>query len=87
MDWENAPDKELAELMGKLSHIRKESRFSFAGTAVYSSEDKKLLCIKRHGEKADIALYINQAEGPGCDRDIRVEEGKFKLFVNGGEVI
>jgi glycosidase len=75
MDWENGSDKELSELLKKLSEIRKESEMSFVGTRIYASEDGKLLCVERHGENADVALHINQSGST------------FRLFVNGGEVV
>ncbi|WP_026492559.1 glycoside hydrolase family 13 protein [Butyrivibrio sp. XPD2002] len=87
MDWENTPEKSLGELIRRLSDIRKKGRFSFSGTSIYPSEDKKLLCMKRHGENADMALYINQTDCMGQDGEIQVEPGKYRLFVDGGEVI
>ncbi len=87
MDWEKTPDRELSELIKKLAEVRKSSGLSFNGTAIYASEDNKLLCMKRHGEDADIALYINQSGSAGQDNEIMVEPGKFKLLVNGGEVL
>ena len=87
MDWENGADKELAELIRKLSDIRKKSLLSFGGTAIYASEDNRLLCMKRHGEKADISVYINQSKESGKDDEIMVEAGTFKVLMNGGEVL
>ncbi len=87
MDWEKTPDKELSELLKKLSDVKKNSKLSFSGTAIYASSDNKLLCMKRHGKDADIALYINRSDKTGQDNEIAVEAGKFKLFINGGEVL
>ena len=87
MDWERTPEKDLSELIGKLSNIRKECEFSFEGTAIYPSEDNKLLCMKRHGKNGDVALYINESGSPGRDEDILVEAGRMRLFANGGEVL
>ncbi|MBE5845071.1 MAG: glycoside hydrolase family 13 protein [Butyrivibrio sp.] len=87
MDWDKTPDNELSELIKKLSNVRKNSRLSFSGTNIYASSDNKLLCMKRHGQDADIALYINQSDSSGQDNEIMVEAGKFKLFVNGGVVL
>ncbi len=87
MDWENGADKELSELIRKLSDIRKNSRMSFGGTAIYASEDNKLLCMKRNGENADVSLYINQSDSAGKEDEITVKAGAFRLFVNGGEVL
>ena len=86
MDWDNTPDKELAEFLKKLAEIRKQSRFSFSGTSIYPSGDKKILCIKRRGENAEIELYINQTDETGYEGNVQVEAGKLRLFVNGGEV-
>ena len=87
MDWEKAPDKELSELLKKLSYVKKSGRLSFGGTTIYASGDNKLLCMKRQGKDADIALYINQSDSSGLDNEIMVEAGKIKLFINGGEVL
>ena len=87
MDWEKTPDAALGELLRGLAKIRKDCEFSFSGTKVYASEDGRLLCVKRHGEKEDIALYINQSDSTGHDGDVSVDAGKFRLFAGGGEVL
>ena len=87
MDWEKTPDKELSELLKKLSDVKKNSKFSYSGTSIYASNDNKLLCMKRHGKNGDIALYINQSDKTGQDNEVTVEAGKFKLFIDGGEVL
>ena len=87
MDWEKTPDKELSELLKKLSDVKKNSKFSYSGTSIYASNDNKLLCMKRHGNNGDIALYINQSDKTGQDNEVTVEAGKFKLFIDGGEVL
>ena len=86
MDWEKAPEKELGELLRKLSEVRKKCRFSFSGTDIYPSKDGKLLCVKRHGEGADIELYINLTSESGCENDIEVDSGKFRLLMDKGDV-
>ena len=43
--------------------------------------------MKRHGEKADISVYINQSKESGKDDEIMVEAGAFKVLMNGGEVL
>ncbi len=86
MDWEKAKTSDLKSFIKELSDVRRKCEFSFSGTQIYVSDDKRLLCVKRHGKKADAALYINQTDRVGQIEDIQVESGKFRLFVNGGEV-
>ena len=87
MDWEKAENSDLKALLKELSDTRKKCEFEFGGTNIYVSEDKRLLCIKRHGKKADAALFINQSSEIGQTEDVQVNPNEFKLFVNGGEVI
>ena len=87
MDWDADNKDNLMAFVKQLSDIRKKCRFSFEGTSIYPSGDKKLLCMKRCGADADIALYINESDSTGKDGDIKVEPGCFRLFVSGGEVL
>ncbi len=89
MDWDKASskDNDIIPLLQKLSEIRNKCRFVFEGTRIYSSEDKKLLCMERHGEKSCAKLLINMTNEPGMDESIPVEARSFRLFVDGGSVI
>lgn len=89
MDWESVNNTEkntVTKLLQKLSKIKKTCLFSIGGTRIYSSADRNLLCVKRQSEKGNAALYINQSNQIGCDGDVQVQPGKYKIFVNGGEV-
>lgn len=89
MDWESVNNTEkntVTKLLQKLSKIKKTCLFSIGGTRIYSSADRNLLCVKRQSEKGNAALYINQSNQIGRDGDVQVQPGKYKIFVNGGEV-
>ena len=89
MDWESVNNTEkntVTKLLQKLSKIKKTCLFSIGGTRIYSSADRSLLCVKRQSEKGNAALYINQSNQIGRDGDVQVQPGKYKIFVNGGEV-
>ena len=87
MDWDLEKKDNLISFVKALSDIRKKSHFAFAGTKIYPSEDRKLLCMTRHGANGDAELYINETDSVGTCKDIKVEPGCFRLFVNGGEVL
>lgn len=89
MNWESVNRSEkniVTKLLQQLSKIKKICLFSFDGTRIYSSADRNLLCVKRQSEKGNAALYINQSNQIGRDGDVQVQPGKYKIFVNGGEV-
>ncbi|MBQ3795142.1 MAG: glycoside hydrolase family 13 protein [Butyrivibrio sp.] len=87
MEWGKEKGTDLKALVKQLSDVRKKCAFSFSGTKIYASEDKKVLCIKRLGENASAALYINESDTIGQDNDIQVEPGSYRLFVGGGEIL
>ena len=87
MDWGKEKPEDLKVLIKKLADIRKKCIFSFNETKIYPSEDRKLLCMHRHGENADVSLYINESDSTGQDNGTVVLPGSYRLFVGGGEVL
>ncbi|WP_022755178.1 glycoside hydrolase family 13 protein [Butyrivibrio fibrisolvens] len=89
MDWETAlnKDNKAVLLLSKLSLIRKKCEFSFEGTLVNASQDGRVLILKRHGQRADAELYINQTDEVGTYNELQIAPGSFRLFADGGEIL
>ena len=89
MDWDTAllQDNQAVKLIRKLSDIRQKCCFSFEGTYIGSSEDGRILFIRRHGKKADAQLYINQTSEVGTYNEMQIAPGSIRLFAEGREVL
>ena len=81
------PHTEVMELIARLSEVRNRCRFVYEGTRIHASEDGNVLCVLRHGENADAALYINQSDSASVVDGIKLKSGEYKLYVDGGIVL
>ncbi|WP_026512258.1 glycoside hydrolase family 13 protein [Butyrivibrio sp. LC3010] len=87
MDWRAATeDLDVKVLIKKLSDVRRECLFEYAGTRIEASEDGRILAVKRHGKVSDAELLINQTDKAGIYKNIEVKPWKYRLFVDGGEI-